>query len=80
MENEKYKYNEDVKKAIAFIFLLSLIIVVIINITFFNLTDYKFNTEMFLSILPFNLIGLSLTLYVVLAIFYNIGKSLIDSQ
>lgn len=80
METEKTKYNDDVKKAIAFIFLLSLIIVIILNVAFYNLTDFKFNTEMFLSLLPFNLIGLSLTLYVVLAIFYNIGKSLTDNQ
>ena len=80
MDKKKDEYNTEAKRAIAFIFLISLIIVIFFNISFFYSTNYEFNTEMFLTLLPFNLIGLSSTLYLVLIIFYNIGKSLTDNK
>ena len=80
MDNKTNEYNTEMKRAIAFIFLISLAIVIFFNITFFNTTNYEFNTEMFLTLLPFNLIGLSTTLYLVLIIFYNIGKSIIKTE
>ena len=67
-------YNNKVRQTILFIFFLSLTIVVSLNVIFFSTTQYKFNTEMFLNLLPFNLIGLSTTLYLVLVLFYNLGK------
>jgi len=78
MDNKKNIYNDEIKKAIVFIFLLSLTIIIFFNIMFFNTTNYEFNTEMFLTLLPFNLMGLSITLYLVLVLFYNVGKSVID--
>jgi hypothetical protein len=78
MDNKKNIYNDEIKKAIVFIFLLSLTIIIFFNIMFFNTTNYEFNTEMFLTLLPFNLMGLSITLYLVLVLFYNVGKSIID--
>tara|TARA_B100000902_G_C27322055_1_gene925403 strand:- start:4485 stop:4727 length:243 start_codon:yes stop_codon:yes gene_type:complete len=80
MDNKEDKYNSDVQRAIAFIFLISLAIIIFFNIAFFKTTTYEFNTEMFLTLLPFNLIGLSSTLYLVLIIFYNIGKTLIKDE
>ena len=80
MDNRKNDYNTEMKRAIAIIFLISLVIMIFFNIAFFNTTNYEFNTEMFLTLLPFNLIGLSTTLYLVLIIFYNIGKSIIKME
>ena len=73
--NKKNQYfKNEINKTIIFIFLLSLSIVIITNIIYFNSSGYKFNSENFLSILPFNLIGLSLSLHLVMIIIYNLGK------
>ena len=73
MNTKNNKYNTKLRRAVGFIFLLSLSIVVGVNIVFFNTSGYKFNTEMFLTILPLNLIGLSLSLYLVMIIIYNLS-------
>ncbi len=73
--NKKNQYfKNEINKTIIFIFFLSLSIVIITNIIYFNSSRNKFNSENFLSILPFNLIGLSLSLHLVMIIIYNLGK------
>jgi hypothetical protein len=73
--NKKNQYfKNEINKTIIFIFFLSLSIVIITNIIYFNSSGNKFNSENFLSILPFNLIGLSLSLHLVMIIIYNLGK------
>ena len=80
MENKEQEYNTELRRAIGFIFLLSLSIVVGVNIAYFNVSGYKFNTENFLALLPFNLMGLSLSLYLVMIIIYNLGKMVLKNQ
>ena len=80
MNNKNNKYNTELRKAIGFVFLLSLSIVIGVNIVYFNALGYKFNTENFLSVLPFNLIGLSLSLYLVMIIIYNLGMMIIKNN
>ena len=80
MNNKNDKYNTELRKAIGFVFLLSLSIVIGVNIVYFNALGYKFNTENFLSVLPFNLIGLSLSLYLVMIIIYNLGMMIIKNN
>jgi len=80
MNNKNNKYNTELRRAIGFIFLLSLSIVIGVNAVFFNASGYKFNTENFLSVLPFNLIGLSLSLYLVMIVIYNLGMAILKND
>ena len=65
--------NNDVDKVISCIFAISIMIIIIFNLLYFNTFGPKFNTTNFLSLLPFNLIGLSITLYLVMVITYNLA-------
>ena len=69
-------YSSELRNVVLIIFIISLIIVFIANKIYF-LTGIEFNVENFLMLLPFNLMGLSLTLYIVMIMLYNIAKSLI---
>jgi len=80
MNNKNNKYNTELRRAIGCIFLLSLSIVIGVNAVFFNASGYKFNTENFLSVLPFNLIGLSLSLYLVMIVIYNLGMAILKND
>lgn len=80
MDTKNNKYNTELRRAVGFIFLLSLSILVGVNIVFFNASGYKFNTENFLTVLPFNLIGLSLSLYLVMIIIYNLGMMILKNN
>jgi hypothetical protein len=79
MDRKNDNYNTELRRAVAFIFLLSLSIVIGANIVFFNASGYKFNTENFLTVLPFNLIGLSLSLYLVMIVIYNLGMMILKN-
>jgi hypothetical protein len=74
MNKKNEHFKNEINKTIIFIFFLGLSIVIIANIFYFNLSGIKFNSENFLTILPFNLIGLSLSLHLVMIIIYNLGK------
>lgn len=74
-ENKK-DYSNDLKNIVLIIFIISLTIVVMANKIYFS-TGVEFNIENFLMLLPFNLIGLSMTLYIVMILIYNIAKSFI---
>lgn len=74
MNKKNEHFKNEINKTIIFIFFLALSIVIFCNIIYFNLSGIKFNSDNFLSILPFNLIGLSLSLHLVMIIIYNLGK------
>jgi hypothetical protein len=80
MEKKTENYNTELRRAIGFIFLLSMSIVIGANIIYFNASGYKFNTDNFLALLPFNLIGLSTSLYLVMIIIYNLGKMVLENK
>jgi len=69
-------YTNELHSVIFVIFIISLTIVILANKIYFS-TGINFNLENFLMLLPFNLIGLSISLYVVMIILYNIAKSFI---
>jgi len=69
-------YSNELHSVIFVIFIISLTIVILANKIYFS-TGINFNLENFLMLLPFNLIGLSISLYVVMIILYNIAKSFI---
>ena len=54
------------------IFFLSFSFVTIVNVSYFQ--EVKFNTDNFLTLLPINLILLSITLKIVVFFIYNLGK------
>ena len=68
----KTRYTSKLKTFVMMIFLLSLIFVGLTNIMYFQ--KVEFTAENFLLLLPLNLIGLSYTIYMMLATFYNLAK------
>lgn len=68
--------SNDFSSLVFMIFIISFIIVFIANYIYYT-SGIEFSTENFLMLLPFNLIGLSLTLYTVMIVLYNIAKQLI---
>lgn len=71
----KNGFSDELHSLVLVIFITSLIIVFIANNIYYS-TGVEFNTENFLMLLPFNLMGLSLTLYAVMIILYNIAKQI----
>ena len=69
-------YTNELHSVIFIIFIISLTIVILANKIYFS-SGINFNLENFLMLLPFNLIGLSITLYTIMVILYNIAKHLI---
>ena len=69
-------YSNELHSVIFVIFIISLTIVILANKIYFS-TGINFNLENFLILINFNLIGLSISLYVVMIILYNIAKSFI---
>lgn len=74
MNKKNENFKNEINKTIIFIFLVGLSIVIIANFLYFYNSENKFNSENFLNLLPFNLIGLSLSLHLVMIITYNLGK------
>jgi len=78
MDNQKLE-NKNYKKKLNIvslsIFIISFTIIFLVNIIYYS-SGVEFNTENFLTLLPINLIGLSLTLYCVLIIIYNVLRLL----
>lgn len=72
----KKDFSDELHSLVLVIFIISLTIVFIANNIYYS-TGVEFNTENFLMLLPFNLMGLSLTLYTVMIILYNIVKQFI---
>ena len=71
------KYLNKLKNLTYLIFTISLSIIIIVNAIYFQ-NIAVFNLENFLNLLPFNLIGLSITLNSVMVILFNIIKYLYD--
>ena len=69
------KYLNKLKNLTYLIFTISLSIIIIVNVIYFQ-NIAVFNLENFLNLLPFNLIGLSITLNSVMVILFNIIKYL----
>lgn len=67
------KYLSKLRNLICLIFIISLSIIIIVNAIYFQ-NIAEFNLENFLNLLPFNLIGLSITLNSVMVILFNIIK------
>ena len=67
------KYLCQLKNLIYLIFIISISIIIIVNLIYFQNVQ-KFSLENFLKLLPFNLIGLSLTLNSVMVIIFNLIK------
>ena len=72
-DNKNYKKKLNIVSLS--IFIISFTIIFLVNIIYYS-SGVDFNTENFLTLLPINLIGLSLTLYCVLVIIYNTLKLL----
>ena len=72
----KKDFSDELHSLVLVIFIISLTIVLIANKIYYS-TGIEFNTENFLMLLPFNLMGLSLTLYTVMIVLYNITKQII---
>ena len=71
------KYLNKLKNLTYLIFIISLSIIIIVNAIYFQ-NIAEFNLENFLNLLPFNLIGLSITLNSVMVILFNIIKYIYD--
>lgn len=71
------KYLSKLKNLTFLIFIISISIVIIVNTLYFQ-NIAEFNLENFLNLLPFNLIGLSITLNSIMIIIFNIIKYLYD--
>ena len=69
------KYINKLKSLIFLIFIISISIIAIINTLYFQ-TIEEFNINNFLTLLPFNLIGLSITLNSIMVIVFNLIKYL----
>ena len=69
------KYLNKLKNLTYLIFTISLSIIIIVNAIYFQ-NIAVFNLENFLNLLPFNLIGLSITINSVMVILFNIIKYL----
>jgi uncharacterized membrane protein len=72
----KKNYSKELQHLVLVIFMISLTIVILANSIYYS-SGANFNTENFLMLLPFNLLGLSFTLYVVMIILYNLTKNFI---
>ena len=69
------KYINKLKSFIFLIFIISISIIAIVNTIYFQ-TIEEFNINNFLTLLPFNLIGLSITLNSIMVIVFNLIKYL----
>lgn len=69
------KYMNKLKSLVYIIFIISISIIGIINTLYFQTVD-EFNLNNFLTLLPFNLIGLSITLNSIMIIVFNLIKYL----
>jgi len=68
--------SNELSSLVLMIFIISFMIIFIANYIYYT-SGIEFNTENFLMLLPFNLIGLSGTIYTVMILLYNIAKQLI---
>lgn len=71
----KKKNSDDLHNLVLIIFMISLTIVILANSIYYS-SGVQLNTENFLMLLPFNLLGLSITLYAVMIVLYNIAKNI----
>lgn len=68
-------YSKKLKSLVTIIFTISITIIIAVNIIYFQ-NFSEFNLDNFLVMLPFNLIGLSITLNSVMVILFNLIKYL----
>lgn len=69
------KYSNKLNSLVYLIFIISISIIIIANTIYFQ-NIAELNLENFLILLPFNLIGLSITLHSIMIIVFNLIKFL----
>ena len=80
ISNKKDKnHSKKLNNLVLTIFIISLTIMLIVNTVYFSSVT-EFTLDNFLSLLPFNLLGLSLTLYCVMIVLYNLLKLLTKNK